>query len=240
MKNVFITGGSSGIGLALAKDYVKEGYRVGICGRDPNKFKNINGITFYEANVTDRENLRQSIIDFAEKGLDILIANAGISAIEKTRIPDFEKARKIIDVNLIGLLNTFEIGVELFKKNGGHLVAISSVSGFVGLPGTAAYCSSNAAVLKLCESFAIDFRPIGIHVTAIAPGFVDTPLTKLNKHPMPFIISSSKTSKLIRNAISKKKELYVFPFGMYLMITILAYMPRMLYRMLMRSISFYK
>ncbi|HJP17134.1 MAG: hypothetical protein CMD96_07005 [Gammaproteobacteria bacterium] len=240
MKNVFITGGSSGIGLALAKDYVKEGYRVGICGRDPNKFKNINGITFYEANVTDRENLRQSIIDFAEKGLDILIANAGISAIEKTRIPDFEKARKIIDVNLIGLLNTFEIGVELFKKNGGHLVAISSVSGFVGLPGTAAYCSSKAAVLKLCESFAIDFRPIGIHVTAIAPGFVDTPLTKLNKHPMPFIISSSKTSKLIRNAISKKKELYVFPFGMYLMITILAYMPRMLYRMLMRSISFYK
>ena len=75
---------------------------------------------------------------------------------------------------------------------------------------------------------------------ATHPDPVETPLTKLNKHPMPFIISSSKTSKLIRNAISKKKELYVFPFGMYLMITILAYMPRMLYRMLMRSISFYK
>ena len=143
---------------------------------------------------------------------------------------------------LISLAYSTRLKLELnyLKKNGGHLVAISSVSGFVGLPGTAAYCSSKAAVLKLCESFAIDFRPIGIHVTAIAPGFVDTPLTKLNKHPMPFIISSSKTSKLIRNAISKKKELYVFPFGMYLMITILAYMPRMLYRMLMRSISFYK
>ena len=237
--NIFITGGTTGIGLELAKLYLEDGHRVGICGRNlikfPAEIKNkYQNLKCYEVDVTNREELRNAVRDFAMNSLDIIIANAGRSVGAKTPIPNLAIASQIMDINVKGVLNTFDVSLELMlplKK--GHLVATASVAGFVGLPGASSYSASKAAVLKLCESYAIDFKDMGINVTAIAPGFIDTPLTKQNSHSMPFLMSAEKGARMIKKAIEKKKVLYIFPWQMKCVITILDKMPRFMYRALM-------
>jgi short-subunit dehydrogenase len=242
--NIFITGGTTGIGLAVAKLYLEEGHRVGICARNMGKFpseiKNKYKQLFcYEVDVTNREELYKAIHDFAPVELDIVFANAGRSVGAKSKTPQFSVASEIIDINVKGVLNTFDIALEIMlPRNKGHLVATASVAGFMGLPGAGAYSASKAAVLKLCESYSLDLKKRGIHVTAIAPGFVDTPLTQKNNHKMPFLMSAEKAAKLIKRAIEKKRVLYVFPFKMKILVTILDKMPRSLYRLIM-SLKFF-
>lgn len=237
--NIFITGGTTGIGLSLAKLYLEEGHRVGICARNLEKFpveiKNkYKQLKCYQVNVVNREELRAAISDFANGDLDIIFANAGRSVGVKSKTPQFSVANDIIDINVKGVLNTFEFALEIMlPKKKGHLVATASVAGFMGLPGAGAYSASKAAVLKLCESYSIDLKRKGINVTAIAPGFIDTPLTKQNNHKMPFLMNSDKAARLIKRAIEKKKVLYVFPFRMKIIVAILDKMPRSWYRCLM-------
>ena len=250
LKTIFITGGSTGIGWALAKQYAQAGYAVGICARDPNKlptnFKtDYPTISFYQVDVTDKLTLKTATNDFITQHggrLDIMLANAGRSTGSKQQMPDFETVENIIEINLRGVTNAFAIATELFLKQTGsikgHLVAIGSVAGFVGLPGAAAYSASKAAVLTLCESLAIDFPKHGINVTAIAPGFIDTPLTQQNDHKMPFIMSADKAARLIKGAIDKCKPLYIFPLRMRLFITFAALLPRSWYRAIMRLKAF--
>lgn len=237
--NIFITGGTTGIGLSLAKLYLEEGHRVGICARNLEKFpveiKNkYKQLKCYEVNVVNRDELRAAINDFANGDLDIIIANAGRSVGAKSKTPQFSVANDIIDINVKGVLNTFEFALEIMlPKKKGHLVATASVAGFMGLPGAGAYSASKASVLKLCESYSIDLKRQGIHVSAIAPGFIDTPLTQQNNHKMPFLMSSDKAARLIKRALEKKKVLYIFPFRMKMVITLLDKMPRSWYRCLM-------
>jgi meso-butanediol dehydrogenase/(S,S)-butanediol dehydrogenase/diacetyl reductase len=120
MKKVFITGGTSGIGLEVAKMYQNEGHIVGTCsfenpedviGNLPKPMK------YYQADVTNTEEMKKAIDTFAEDvgGIDICIANAGIS-MKKAKIPDFERGRRVINTNVIGVLNTFEPAIEVMKK----------------------------------------------------------------------------------------------------------------------------
>lgn len=237
--NIFITGGTTGIGLALAKLYLEEGHRVGICARNLSKFpteirNKYKLLSCYEVDVTNREELHKAITDFAPVELDMVIANAGRSVGVKSKTPQFSVANEIIDINVKGVLNTFDIALEIMlPRKKGHLVATASVAGFMGLPGAGAYSASKAAVLKLCESYSLDLKRHGIYVSAIAPGFIDTPLTQKNNHKMPFLMSAEKAAKLIKRALEKKKVLYVFPFRMKIVVSILDKMPRSLYRMLM-------
>jgi short-subunit dehydrogenase len=237
--NIFITGGTTGIGLALAKLYLEEGHRVGICARNLSKFpveirNKYKQLSCYEVDVTNREELHKAITNFAPVELDMVIANAGRSVGVKSKTPQFSVANEIIDINVKGVLNTFDIALEIMlPRKKGHLVATASVAGFMGLPGAGAYSASKAAVLKLCESYSLDLKRHGINVSAIAPGFIDTPLTQKNNHKMPFLMSAEKAAKLIKRALEKKKVLYVFPFRMKIVVSILDKMPRSLYRMLM-------
>jgi len=236
-KSIFITGATTGIGFELAKLYVKEGYRVGVCGRDLSKLADPYRSRFscYEVSVTDEQKLRESIEDFAKGGLDIIMANAGISHGSKTKMPNFAATRRIFDINVYGVFNTFAPAIDIFAKQGhGHLVATASVAGFVGLPGAAAYSASKAAVISLCESYCLDLKGAGIDVTTICPGFIDTPLTQKNDHSMPFLMPVEKGARKIKNAIDKKKKLYVFPWQMALVIHTLRRMPRSCYRFIMQ------
>lgn len=241
--NIFITGGSSGIGEALALHYLRAGHTVGICGRDESKFesfKTYENAKFYTADVVNRVEIIQAIEKFnTDFGLDIVIASAGLSFERKTQIPNFEVSRKIIDVNLNGVLNTFEGALKvMLPKKRGHLVAISSVSALCGFPGVSAYSAAKAGVARLCEGYALDLKDFGIDVTCIAPGFVDTPLTRKNHHSMPFIMPADRAAKLIEAAISKKKPYYIFPWFFGRILTFLSVIPRPLYHFLMRFYKF--
>lgn len=240
---VFITGGTSGIGLALAKEYLAEGHQVGICGRDlskvPEELKNQSALSCYEADVVDADQLKEVIDSFAEGTLDLMIASAGRSVGKKSSVPNFSDGKEVMQINVFGVMNTIESSFEIMEKQrSGHIVVIGSVAGFVGLPGTAPYSASKSAVFRLCESYSMDFKHYGIDVTTIAPGFIDTPLTKVNNHPMPFLMTAEKAARKIKKAIEKKKHLYVFPLPMKLATYVLEKIPRRLYRALM-GLSFF-
>lgn len=242
MNTVFITGGTSGIGLELAKSYLKKGWRVGVCGRDAQKFRlhfdaHRDSVQFFAVDVADREALKKAIHDFARPtGLGLLIASAGISYPVKSKVPDFERTYRMVQVNLLGVMHAFEAAMEIMVPQGqGHMVAISSVAGFSGFPGVSGYSATKGAVMKFCESLAIDLRHLGLTVTCVCPGFVDTPLTQVNPHPMPFMIAAPAAAEIIVQGIEKKRSLIVFPFFFGMIIRLLGILPRFLYRRLMRT-----
>lgn len=237
MRAVFITGGTTGIGMEMAKIYLSQGWKVGICGRDRLKFEenfsaHRDNITFYNVDVSEREALKKAILDFSSPiGLDLLIANAGIGFRAKTKVPDFEWSYKMVQVNLLGVMYSFEAALDVMIPRGkGQLVAISSIAGYNGLPGVSAYSATKAAVLKYSESLHIDLKQFGIHVTTICPGFVETPLTATNRHSMPFIMKAPKAAQLIVKAIQKKKMVYAFPFIFSSIVRLLSIIPRTWYR----------
>lgn len=244
---IFITGGSTGIGMYLARLYLKEGHEVGVCARSQEKFdrsfadldpEERKHLQFFSVEVTEREKMLQCIQKFSQAGLDLIIANAGISMGQKSAVPDFLRARAVIETNVLGVLNTFEGALPLFmKQKGGHLVAIASVAGLAGFPGTAAYSASKSAVITLCETFSIDLHQYGITTSCICPGFIDTPLTQSNTHAMPFLLSLETGARLIKRAIDQKKEFYAFPWQMKILTGILYHLPRTCYRKLMRMLN---
>lgn len=239
MKSVFITGGTTGIGAELAKYYVEKGWKVGVCGRDKLKFEESfthsrESISFYQVDVANREEIQKAIREFSSPiGLDLLIANAGIGYKFKTKVPDFEFSYKMIHVNLLGVMYAFEAALDvMIPRSKGQLVAVASIAGYNGLPGVSAYSASKAAVQKYCESLHLDLRQFNINVTTINPGFVDTPLTKSNHHPMPFLMDAPKAARLIGRAIEKKKMTYHFPFMFAGMVRLMGILPRTWYRFL--------
>lgn len=240
MKSVFITGGTTGMGMEIAKLYVARGWKVGVCGRDPKKYdENFqllkDAVSYYKVDVSNREELQNAIHDFSKSiGLDVLIASAGIGYKFKTKVPDFEYSYKMVHVNLLGVMYAFEAALNIMIPRGkGHLVAVSSIAGLNGLPGVSAYSATKAAVTKYCESLHLDMKQFNIDVTTIHPGFVDTPLTQSNHHPMPFLMEAPKAASLMVRAIDKKKMVYSFPFFFSTMVRLLSVLPRTWYRRIM-------
>jgi short-subunit dehydrogenase len=249
MKSVFITGGTTGIGMELAKHYAGKGWKVGVCGRDRAKFVESfqiqsDNLSFYCVDVANRDELKAAIADFSKSiGLDLLIANAGIGYKFKTKVPDFEWSYKMVHVNLLGVMYAFEAALDvMIPRSKGHIVAVSSIAGYNGLPGVSAYSATKAAVLKYCESLHLDMKQFNINVTTVCPGFVETPLTSTNQHPMPFLMKAPKAAKLIARAIEKKKMVYAFPFLFSTIVRILGILPRTWYRAIMniKSVNYSK
>lgn len=245
MRAVFITGGTTGIGMELAKYYLGKGWKVGVCGRDRHKFDenfiaHRDNVTFYQVDVSERSDIKAAIADFSKSiGLDLLIANAGIGYKLKTKLPDFEYSYKMVQVNLLGVMYSFEAALDVMIPRGkGQLVAVSSVAGYNGLPGVSAYSATKAAVQKYAESLHLDLKQFNINVTTICPGFVDTPLTQANHHPMPFMMKAPKAARLIARAIEKKKMIYAFPFFFASVVRILSMLPRTWYRFIVSKKMF--
>ncbi len=231
---VFITGGTSGLGLELAKRYLHAGHAVAVCGRDPSKINpTILGLKTYKVDVTNKEELVKAVNDFADGQLDIMVANAGISMGSKTKEPDFINSYQIMNTNINGVLFAFEAALPLMREHGGKLVGMSSLAAYNGLPGSGAYSASKSAVKVLCESLALDLRKTKVKVLCLCPGFIETPLTARNKHKMPFILDLNKGTDLIYNAIEEGKVLYSFPFPTNWVVRILQFLPRSWYRGIM-------
>jgi short-subunit dehydrogenase len=230
-KSIFITGGTSGIGLASAREFKANGYRVGICGRNQEALSSLESeFETFRVDVTNLDQVYQAVEEFSKDGLDIIFANAGIGYEHKSRDPNFERARQIIDININGTLNTFESAMRHFyEKGSGHLVATASIAGLNGLPGVPAYSGSKSAIIKICESLRIDLKERNINVTCINPGFIDTPLTQKNNHSMPFLASSEDMAKAIVKGVENQKDTVYFPKLFSCAVLFLSILPRKLY-----------
>ncbi|MDC0423023.1 SDR family oxidoreductase [Methylophilaceae bacterium] len=240
---IIITGASSGIGQALAKEYDKQGAVIGLFARRKDKLIELQKTLsckslIFSVDVTDLAQCRLAAEEFmALHGTpDIVIANAGISSGTLTEnFSDLETFKKIIATNLIGVTHTFYPFIQAFKKRGsGHLVGISSVAGIRGLPGAGAYSSSKAALTNYLESLRIELFSTNIYVTTIAPGYIKSSMTDVNDFSMPFLMPTDKAARAIIKAIKNKKKYCIVPWQMNIIGRIMYLLPIMIWDWLAR------
>ncbi|WP_347555249.1 SDR family oxidoreductase [Robbsia sp. KACC 23696] len=186
----------------------------------------------YVLDVTDTEALRNAADDFiARFGLpDLVIANAGISQGSITGMGDLDAFARVMAVNYLGMVATFEPFVSKMRlARKGTLVGIASVAGVRGLPGAGAYSASKAAALRYLESLRVECRRAGVAVVTIAPGYIRTPMTDGNPYPMPFLMAPDAFARGAVDAMLAKRRFTVLPWPMRLVAMILHVMPRWLY-----------
>ena len=220
---VFITGASSGIGQALAHEYANQGAILGLVARRQRLLLSLKNSlevesVIYAADVRDEEALNQAAQHFMlQHGVpDIVISNAGVSSGTLTENKtDTAIFKAVIDINLIGMVNTFQPFLLAMKKEKkGSLVGIASVAGIRGLPGAGAYSASKAAVISYLESLRVELNSDGLAVTTITPGYIRTPMTDLNGFPMPFLMAPEVAASKFSKAIKRKKKFIIFPWQM--------------------------
>jgi len=242
--NVFITGASSGIGAALAREFAARGATLGLVARRgealdalmaglPGRHRR------YALDVTDRARLVEAGREFeqASGGADIVVANAGISAGTLTEyaedLPVFER---VLATNFLAVVDTFHPFVAPMRRRGrGRLAAIASVAGVRGLPGAGAYCASKAALITYCESLRVELHGSGVQVVTIAPGFIDTPMTAGNPYPMPFLMTAESFARLAVKAILRGDAYQVIPWQMAWLARVLRVLPNRVFDRIMQA-----
>jgi len=254
-KVVLITGASSGIGRGLAVDLAARGAKLGLVARrktildeivlEIGTVKNGNeqsgNVLAIPADVQDAESMRAAAERLqSEFGrVDVLIANAGIGATNDAAELDADQLAHVINVNVIGAANSVAAVVpQMVKRGSGHLVVISSLAAYRGLPKSAAYCASKAAVSAMFESLRLDLRSHGIDVTIIHPGFIKTPLTAGRKAKLPWLQELDPAVKKIVTAIEKRKKSYAFPWQLATIVRTGLIMPNAMYDWISRRNSF--
>jgi hypothetical protein len=231
---VVITGASSGIGEALARHYAADGTTLGLISRRKASVEGLRGqLVTYSLDVTDERALAAAAQDFVRRfgAPDLVIANAGIaSGTEGADLRDVAKLRKMLEVNVAGLAATLAaFAPEMREARRGTLAGIASVAGFRGLAGNGAYCASKAAAIKWMESLRAELHGSGVSVVCVCPGYIDTPMTQVNRFRMPFLLSADEAARRIARVIAARRRLAVIPWQMALVSVALRAMPGWLY-----------
>ena len=238
-KTILITGASSGIGAALATAFARPRRTLLLNGRNPIRLTSVatgcrqRGAQVRELllDVTDGPALAAWMRAQHEKDpLDLVIANAGISA---DAGESAEQARRTFATNVDGTLNTIQPAVELMltkpkPKNGsprGQVALMSSLAAFRGFAGAPAYCASKAALKAYGEALRTYHAADGIQVSVICPGFVRTPMTDVNKFPMPFMISAERAARILVRNLQHNHGRIAFPWPSYIFAWSLSVLP---------------
>ena len=238
---VFDTGASSGLGAALAREYAARGAVLGLLGRRADALRDLAAALpspldhhIYAVDVTDHAALANAAADFIarEGGADIVIASAGVSAGTLTERPgDLAEFGHIFAVNVTATVATFAPFIDSMKRDTGRrrLVAIGSVAGIRGMKGAGAYCASKSAVHTYAESLRLELQPHGIRVVTIAPGYIDTPMTRQNHFPMPFLMPVDRFAAAAARAIDAGTSYRVIPWPMGIVTKLLRLLPNVVF-----------
>jgi short-subunit dehydrogenase len=238
VRRVFITGASTGIGAALARHYAGADTSIGLFARRRDLLETLASSlpgrsAIYPSDISDTAAVSAAAQDFIARfgAPDLVIANAGISVgTHGDELQDIDKLQRVLAVNVTGLAATLAAFAPAMRTAGeGILCGIASVAGFRGIPGAGAYSSSKAAAIAWLEALRNELSGSGVSVVTICPGYIDTPMTQVNKYPMPFLISAEDAASRFARAIAAKRRLAVIPWQMALVSLLLRGLPGALY-----------
>jgi short-subunit dehydrogenase len=231
-KTILITGASSGIGEALALHYSAPGITLFLQGRNHMRLEAVAGECTRRGarahtriiDVTDAAGMEGWIrAADAQSAIDLVIANAGISAGTGEDGETAQQARRIFATNVDGVLNTIHPLIPLMSERGrGQIAIMSSLAGIRALPSCPAYSASKAGVRYWGESLRGCLADKGVGVSVICPGYIATPMTAVNRFPMPFMMSAKTAAERIADALGKNRGRFAFPRRLYVPLWLLS------------------
>jgi short-subunit dehydrogenase len=234
-KNILITGASSGLGKALALQLANKNITLFLTGRNENRLlqtvnicKDKGAIIYFKVlDIKDRKNLKDWILECDKiNNIDLVIANAGISAGTAGGDESYEQVYNIFDTNIYGILNTIEpIIPRMVERKNGQIAIISSMSAFIGMSSCPAYSASKACIMVYGQALRGYLKQHNIGISVVCPGFIQTPLTEKNHFKMPLIITADKASKIIICELKRNKGMISFPIIIYIMLKIIRFLP---------------
>ena len=250
MQTIWITGGSTGIGFAVAKKFLENNWCVVISSSNLEKLeiayqklkkqtKN-NKLYSLVCDVTNHNDVNNTVSKIEKNISPIDLALLGAAAYSPNKTQDFEikNYELLIDVNLKGTINCIDILKNHMKNRNNHISVISSPVGFRGMPTAGAYGMTKAAQLNLVESLYFDFKKLNIKVSVINPGFIDTESTRLNSFKMPMLKSPEYAAKKIYEGLTGKYKFEIFfPFIVVFCVKIMRILPLKIYSFIWRKLG---
>ena len=236
-KTIWITGGSTGIGKALAIKFANEGWNVAISARREQLLKEISNnyenISSFPLDVTNKSNCKEIFNQIINKfqNIDICFFSTGTWDPKKEKDIDVEQIENVFKVNFFGTLNSIKAVEEYFRTKGeGIITIVSSIAGYRGLPNSTGYGPSKSALNNLAESLYFDFKRSNVRVCLVSPGFIKTPMTDKNDFKMPFLKSTEYAAEKIYDGLINQNVFEIhFPKSLTLILKILSFLPSKIY-----------
>ena len=239
----WVTGASSGIGLAVAKRLAARGWRVAATARRTDALAALSEdgegrISAIAADVSDEAAMSAAYARITQEigPVGLLIANAGIYLPVDGRRPIAETYRRTFDVNLMGAVHALACVLpDMTARGAGHVHIVSSATGFGGMPTSSAYGASKAALINMAESLKIELDRVNVGVSISTPGFVETPAQDDNAFPKPFMISPETAAQRIVEAVERGGFETTFPRRFTWILKALYALPKPVYLPLVRK-----
>jgi short-subunit dehydrogenase len=238
-RTAFVTGASSGIGAVLCKRLAEHGLEVVLAARREAELRALaeeiarggGKARVCPLDVGDPEAVVETMQRFDDEldGIDLVVANAGVGKTRWSGKLRWDDCAPTIQVNVVGTTATLTALIpRMITRQRGHLVGVSSLAAYRGLPRNAAYSASKAYVSTFLESLRVDLKSTPLAVTDVRPGYVETPMTEGNPR-MPFLMEVDRAAQEIVDAIATRKGVHAFPLPLALGVRSIATLPNAIY-----------
>ena len=247
-KTIWITGGSTGIGKALAIKFANMGWNVAISARRESLLKEISenyeNISSFPLDVTDKKKCNETFNDIKNKfnEIDICFFSTGTWNPKKEKDIDVDEMENVFKVNFFGTVNSIKAVEKHFKdKQSGIITIVSSIAGYRGLPNSTGYGPSKSALNNLAESLFFDFKRSNVRVCLVSPGFIKTPMTDKNDFKMPFLKTPEYAADQIYEGLINKNVFEIhFPKALTITLKLLSFLPSKIYFNLVGRLTKYQ